>query len=102
MSEKILQINPKSIAEYLDIVDKRFQRWHDEEWFSLTYEEFLKISSASFLAYLGYILEATNNEGTVDLEGLSAELQMMLGDYYRTEKFEKAISFVEENQWEYL
>ena len=102
MQERILKISPDKIDVHRQEVEERFRRWHREKYFLIDYEWFRTISNASFLAHIGYIVTAALPEGLVNLNLLEQTLRERLGEYFSSERFEKAIAFAEEEQWEFL
>ncbi len=93
-------IDPIRVDEYKSIVEKKFRSWHEEEWSLVySYDEFLEISHASFLAYIKYLLDHTSEEGIVDIEKAEEFSRQTAGEYYSEEKFNKAVAFVEGDHW---
>lgn len=105
MRERVVVGNPKEVAEYTGLVDKKFHDWHQNEW-AIPYPDYRyfreTIANGSFLAYLEYILKATGTDGAVDLDALESQLKETLGIYFSEHKFENAIAVVKEREWESL
>lgn len=105
MIERFVSINPENRSEYLKIVENKFREWHGDEW-SLVYPsyEFFhdKIANASFLAYLEYFLEAAVDTGKVDTSLFEDMLRKRLGEYFSSEKFENAVTFLKSDDWHSL
>lgn len=104
VEKKEVSIDPKSVDEYQSLVEERFRQWYEEERWSLaySYDEFLEVSRASFLAYIKYLLENVSEEGIVDVEIAEKFSRETTGEYYSEEKFNKAVGFVAASHWDRL
>ncbi|QQG41692.1 MAG: response regulator [Candidatus Woesebacteria bacterium] len=100
--QKSIFIDPARKQEYLGIIDQAFDAWHKREWFFVTKEYFTTISRASFLSYLQYLVSASDENGRIDLTATKAGLAEEMGEYFRQEKLDNALRFLEEDDWQGL
>lgn len=54
------------------------------------------------MAYLEYFLGAIGDNGQIKVSRLEAELREKLGDYFSPHKFENAVIFFENGDWDQL
>lgn len=97
-----LTIDLSLVGEYRSLVREEFKHWYEEEWFFLSYEDFRQISDASFLAYLGHLLSCVSEEGLITVPTARKISREHTGEYFREDKFRRAVAFIAEDQWEYL
>ena len=97
-----LHIDPSRKGEYAVIVNTAYKNWYRGEWYFLPFREFLEISKASFLMYLRYFLQTTTNEGDINLDEAKSTIKGTLGEYFRQSKFENAINFIRDGEWNEL
>ncbi len=102
MKETTLGIDVANLVQYKFEVQARIRRWHEEEWHSMAWNDFCALSNGSFLFNINRILESADEDGNVDLIALQEVLKRELGEYYSEDKFDKAIAFVQSNDWDSL
>lgn len=95
-----IEVNKK--GEYLGIISAAFDKWHSTEWFFQPREEFDRTSSYSFLAYLRSLVDMANENGQINLEEADIRLREQMGEYFREEKFDKALWFLREGDWKQI
>ena len=85
--------------EYEATIDKAFREWYEREWSVVPFDEFEKLSNASFLAYVRKFLMLANKDGIIDLATAREALQASMGEYFREGKFRNTITFYQDDGW---
>lgn len=93
-------INAVKKEEYMGIISEAFDNWHRTEWYFQPREEFDRTSSYSFLAYLRSMVGMANDKGEINVKDAKTRLREEMGEYFREEKFNTALWFFREGDWD--